>query len=148
MPHITNPTDIERTPTRATKDMDGWKIFRKAVPEGDLWAITELSKMTGVSVDTIYKWMRPPSTSKKPKATGRRNPFDYVAQVLCALYAVRPDGAEDAFDALDDLRARLRARHGRAPKLQPGQIRSNLRRISREATQMADAIPGGADNEE
>jgi hypothetical protein len=127
--------------------MDGYKVFRKAVPEGDLWAITELSKLMKVSIDTIYRWMRQPSTAKKPKATGRRNPVDYVGQLLCALYAVRPDGAEEIFEAFDDLRAELRARHGRAQRLGRGEIKNNLRRIGREANQMADAIVGGADDE-
>src|SRR5688572_33241816 len=133
MPPIANPTNIESSQTpRASKDMDGWKIFRKAVPEGDLWAITELSKLTGVSIDTIYRWMRPPSTSKKPKATGRRNPFDYVGQVLVALYGLRPEGAEEIFDAFDDLRAELRKRHGKASKLAPKEIREKLRQGARE----------------
>ena len=126
--------------TRASKDMDGWKVIRKAVPKGDLWAITELSKLTGVSIDTLYRWMRPPSTAKKPKATGRRNPVDYIGQFLCALYVVRPEGAEEIFDAFDNLRAKLRARHGRAPKLRRTEIRNRLRQIGREANQMADAM--------
>jgi|SRR5882672_1568631 len=140
------PTADESAPTlRASKDMDGYKVFRKAVPENDLWAITELSKLMKVSIDTIYRWMRQPSTAKKPKATGRRNPIDYVGQLLCALYAVRPESAEDVFDAFDNLRAELRARHGRAPKLGRGEIKNNLRRIGREANQMADAIAGEVD---
>jgi hypothetical protein len=91
--------------------------------------------------------MRQPSTSKKPKATGRRNPIDYVGQLLVGLYGVRPEGAEEIFDAFDDLRAELRARHGRAPKLHREEIGKRLRQMGREANQMADAIAGGADNE-
>jgi hypothetical protein len=128
--------------------MDGYKVFRKAVPENDLWAITELSKLMKVSIDTIYRWMRQPSTAKKPKATGRRNPIDYCGQLLVALYAVSPERAELAFDAFDDLRAELRTRHGLAPKFGRAEIKSNLRRIGREASQMADAIAGRAGNDD
>jgi len=146
MTPVATPTANESAPTfRASKDMDGYKVLRKAVPENDLWAITELCKQIGISVDTLYKWMRQPSTSKKPKNTGRRNPIDYIGQLLIALYAVRPEGAEEIFDALDDLRAQLRTRHGRAQKIGRGQIQSNLRRIGREANQMADAIAGGGE---
>lgn len=140
-----NPT---ATATRAAKDMDGYKVLRKAIPENDLFTITQFAKQAGVSVDTVYKWMRPPSTSKKPKATGRRNPVDYLGQVLTALSGVRPEGAEVIFDALDDLRAELRKRQGKAPKLAPKEIRDRLRQGAREMTQMADAIQGGSDSDE
>src|SRR5262245_34245475 len=147
MPPTAIPTANESDPPRASKDMNGWKIFRKAVPEGDLWAITELSKLAGVSIDTVYRWMRPPSTSKKPKSTGRRNPCDYIGQVLCALYAVSPDGAEEIFDAFDDLRAELRARHGQAPKLRRAEMKNKLRQGARQLSQMADAIAGESDDD-
>lgn len=141
-PSVTS-TAIGSAPTdRASKDMDGYKVLRKAVPENDLWAIQELSKLMGVSIDTVYRWMRQPSTSKKPRATGRRNPIDYVGQLLCALYAVEPDRAEIVFDAFDDLRAELRARHDRALKLHRDEIKKRLRQMGREANQMADAIAG------
>ena len=142
MPPTAIPTANESDPPRASKDMDGYKVFRQAVPENDLWAITELRKLLGVSIDTIYRWMRPPSTAKKPKDTGRRNPIDYCGQLLVALYGVSPEKAELVFDAFDDLRAELRARHGRASKLSRIEIKNNLRKIGREANQMADAVAG------
>lgn len=143
------PTANESAPTlRASKDMDGWKILRKAVPENDLWAIEQLAELLHVSVDTIYRWQRKPLTSKTPKENGRRNPIDYCRQLIVALYGIDPDKGELVFDSFDDLRAELRTRHGRTPKFQRGQIQSNLRRIGREADQLANAIAGGSDNED
>jgi hypothetical protein len=45
------PTANESDPPRASKDMDGYKVFRKAVPENDLWAITELSTLDAAAFD-------------------------------------------------------------------------------------------------
>jgi hypothetical protein len=125
-------------PVRANKEMDGWKVLVKSLPDGEPLTVEMFAELMGVSVDLVYRWQRRPLTSEEPDSTGRRNPIDYFGRLVCALYAVNPEGAELVFEWADHLRAELRARHGAANSIPLEKVEEKLRTISRETGLLAD----------
>ncbi len=125
------------TPSRGSKEMEGWKVLRRALRGRDK---AEFAEMMDVHVDTVKRWTREPLTAEEQQATGRRNPIDYFLRLVYALYAISPEGAELVFDRVDRARALLRKRHGRTERPTRDEIDEKLRRISRETQEVADAI--------
>ncbi len=133
----------DQVPTRAWTDMDGWRVLDEAIPRGEA---DEIAALMGVSEDTVNRWRRRPLSSEDHNATGRRNPIDYFLRLINALYVRNPEGAEKVLDRVMHERAVLRKRHGRGALPTPTEMESALRRIGREADEMADAVaapPGG-----
>lgn len=122
---------------RAWIDMNGWRVLEEAIPRGEA---DEIAALMGVSEDTVHRWCRKPLSNEDHNATGRRNPIDYFLRLINALYARHPEGAEMVFDRVLHERAVLRKRHGRCALPTSTEMESALRRIGREADEMADAV--------
>lgn len=122
---------------RAWTDMNGWQVLEEAIPRGEA---DEIAALMGVSEDTVHRWCRRPLSTEDHNATGRRNPIDYFLRLINALYARNPEGAEMVLDRIAHEQAMLRKRHGRCATPTPAEMESALRRIGRDADEMADAI--------
>jgi hypothetical protein len=117
---------------------DGWKVLEAAIPRGDSDAV---GAMMGCGGRTVRSWCSEPESDEN-FASGRRSPLDHILQLINAVYARNPDGAERIVDRIVSEIASLRQAHGRGAPLTVEQAESKLREMGRQLTMVADVVAG------